>query len=177
MQTFFIQAIGFIPSVIAITSLQSTNRKKILVLQFICSLMWLTHYTLLGATTVMATNVIGILRALICYYNDRPWAKSKLIPVGLGFLYFLAMILTWQGISSIFPCAAMVLTTAALWSHNMKVTRFLFLLNSPLMLISDLMTGSYSCAVIEIIAFASFALAVYRYDIRNTETAQKEVAI
>ncbi len=161
-----IQAIGFIPSVIAFTSLQSPNRKKILVLQFICCFMWLAHYSLLGAYTVAMTNIVGILRAILCYYNDRPWAKSNWIPVGLIALYIIGTVATWQGMVSLLPSIAMILTTIALWSHNMKLTRLLFFLNSPFMLASNILTGSYSTAVIECAALISFAIAIYRFDIK-----------
>ncbi len=166
MSDLFIQAIGFIPSVIAITALQSNNRKRILALQFLCSIMWFSHYWMLGAITFAMTNIINLLRAVICYYNDKDWAKSNWIPVGLCVLYILGTVFTWQGIQSIFPCIAMLMTTVALWIHDMKKTRLLFLLNSPLMFLADILAGSYSTAIIEVIAFTSFAIAVYRYDIK-----------
>ncbi len=166
MRDFLIQLIGFIPSVIAITSLQSGNRKKILVLQFICSIMWFSHYMMLGAYTIAMTNVINMLRAVVCYYNDKDWAKSNAIPVVLSVMYIIGTAFTWQGLSSVFPCIAMILTTIALWSHDMRITRLLFFINSPFMLTADLMTGSYSTAIIEAIAFVSFFIAIYRFDIR-----------
>ncbi len=173
MQTFLIQAIGFIPSLIAITSLQSPNRKKILLLQFLCSFMWLAHYSLLGAGTLAMTNVIGMLRSVLCYHNDKSWANHRWIPFMLGAMYIAGTALTFQGAASVFPCAAMLMTTAALWIHDMRLTRLLFLANSPCMLMADLLTGSYSCALIECAAFISFAIAVYRYDIRSHRAVHK----
>ncbi len=173
MQSFFIQAIGFIPSMIAITSLQSSSRKKILMLQFVCNVMWLSHYVLLGAGTLAVTNVIGLLRALLCYYNDRPWVNHRWVPVMLGAMYIAGAAFTFQGAVSILPCIAMLMTTVALWSHNMRLTRMLFLLNSPCMLLANLLARSYSCALIECAALLSFAIAVYRYDIRENETAME----
>ena len=43
----------------------------------------------------------------------------------------------------------------------------LFLLNSPLVLLYNLIARSYSCAAIEVVALASFALAVWRFDIHK----------
>ncbi len=177
MQTILIQALGLVPSLIAITSLQSPNRKKILVLQFVCNIMWLSHYMLLGAATFAVTNVIGMLRAVLCYYNDKPWANHKWIPYMLGVLYIAGTVLTFQGASSVFPCIAMLLTTIALWSHDMRLTRLLFLANSPCMLFADLLTGSYSCALIECTALVSFAAAVYRYDIRKQSSVTPDTVV
>ena len=63
--------------------------------------------------------------------------------------------------------AAMMLTTAALWTRNMRLTRLLFLLNSPPVFVYNLIAGSYTGAAIEVAAFCSFALAVWRFDLRR----------
>ena len=59
------------------------------------------------------------------------------------------------------------LTTAALWTRNMRLTRLLFLLNSPPVFAYNLIAGSYTGAAIEVAAFCSFALAVWRFDLRR----------
>ena len=61
----------------------------------------------------------------------------------------------------------MACTTLALWTHNMARTRLLFLVNSPPLLAYDLITRSYGCAVVEVCALVSFAVAVYRFDLRK----------
>ena len=48
-----------------------------------------------------------------------------------------------------------------------RLTRLLFLLNSPLVLLYNLIARSCSCAAIEVVALASFALAVWRFDIHK----------
>ena len=58
-------------------------------------------------------------------------------------------------------------TTAALWTRNMRLTRLLFLLNSPPVFAYNLIAGSYTGAAIEVAAFCSFALAVWRFDLRR----------
>ena len=130
------------------------------------SVLRILHYGILGAGTAVATNCIGILRALLCRYNDRPWAKSRLWLAVLMGLYLASAAVTWQGAPSALLTFSMLCTTVALWVHDMRVTRFLYLLNSPPILLANLLLGSYSCAAIEVLALSSFALAVYRYDIR-----------
>lgn len=49
MWFIFVQLLGLIPSLIAITSLQSANRGRILSLQILCCGMWILHYGILGA--------------------------------------------------------------------------------------------------------------------------------
>ena len=167
LQSWFIQLIGLVGSVIAITSLQSGSRKKILSLQVVCCVLWVVHYGLLGAWTGALINCLGLGRAVVCSCNDRKWAKS---PLWLGFFlvcYAVSPLLTWDGPHCLLLGGAMMLTTVALWVHDMRLTRLLFLLNSPLVLLYNLIARSYSCAAIEVVALASFALAVWRFDIHK----------
>ena len=167
MQSWFIQLIGLVGSVIAITSLQSGSRKKILSLQVVCCVLWVTHYGLLGAWTGALINCLGLARAVVCACNDRKWAKSPLWLVFFLVCYAVSPLLTWDGTHCLLMGGAMMLTTVALWVRDMRLTRLLFLLNSPLVLLYNLIAGSYSCAAIEVVALASFALAVWRFDIRK----------
>ena len=169
-----IQALGLVPSVICFTSLQSGSRRRILQLQVVCCVMWACHYGLLGAYTAVLTNGVGVLRAVLCSYNDRPWARHRgWVALLLG-LYLGSALLTWEGAYCLLPCLSMCCTTLALWTRNMARTRLLFLVNSPPMLAYDLLPRAYGCAAVEVCAFVSFLVAVYRFDLRKHK-AQEEV--
>ena len=132
-----------------------------------CSVRWACHYGLLGAYTAVLTNGVGLFRAVLCYHNDKPWAKSRgWVALLLG-LYAGCALLTWDGLYCLLPCLSMACTTLALWTHNMPRTRLLFLLNSPPLLAYNLITGAYSCALVEVCALISFAVAIYRFDLRG----------
>ena len=143
-----IQALGLVPSIVCFTSLQSGSRLRILRLQMVCSVLWACHYGLLGAYTAVLTK-------------SRGW-----VALLLG-LYAGCALLTWDGLYCLLPCLSMACTTLALWTHNMPRTRLLFLLNSPPLLAYNLITGAYSCALVEVCALISFAVAIYRFDLRG----------
>lgn len=170
-----IQLLGLIPSAIAITSLQSDNRKRILVLQVLCNIMWGAQYIILGAFTGLATDIIGLFRAGLCYFNDKKWAKSKVWLWVLLLSYAFSAVITWDGFVSVLPCFSMMLTTIALWTHDMRKTRLLFLFNSPPIFLYNLLVKSYSCAAIEVIAFISFIIAIYRFDVRPAQKEKMEL--
>lgn len=161
----FVQALGFIPSFISIYSLQFNDRKKIVLLQIGCGLMWAAHYYFLGAYTGVLINMVGMVRAILSYFNDRPWAKEKGVYSLILGLVALSVALSWDGFVSILPAASMVCTTTALWIHNMKRTRLLFLVSSPCLLAYDILTGSWGCAIIETVAFFSFIVSILRFDV------------
>ena len=164
---WFIQIIGLVGSVIAITSLQSGSRKKILSLQVVCCVLWVVHYGLLGAWTGALINCLGLGRAVVCSCDDRERAESPLWLALFLVCYAVSPLLTWDGPHCLLLGGAMMMTTVALWVHDMRLTRLLFLLNSPLVLLYNLIARSYSCAAIEVVALASFALAVWRFDIHK----------
>ena len=164
---WLIQALGLTGSLISLTSLQSRSRRNILLLQVFCCVLWITHYALLGAFTGVLTNLLGLLRGIVCANNHRRWASSRWWLAFFLVCYGLSPLLTWDGPHCLLLGLAMMLTTLALWVRNMPLTRLLFLLNSPLVFTYNLMAGSYACAAIEVVAFSSFLLAVWRFDIRR----------
>ncbi len=170
MDFLIIQAIGLLGSILALAVMQVNNRKVVLITQFICSFLWITHYFLLGAYTAVIINLISIARAIIFYFNDKKWANNKIWLWVIIVLFALSPIIQWEAYYSVFPAIAMILTSIGLWIHNMKTTRLLFVINSPLMLAYNILCGSYSCAVTETFALASFILAVYRFDIKKAHT-------
>lgn len=165
LYSLFVQAIGFIPSAISILSIQLKSRKKILILQLSAGLMWVLHYYLLGAYTAVLTNSIGIFRSGISYFNDRKWAKSVLWLYLIILLSILSSALTWAGWISLLPSISLICTATGLWIHNLTITRLLFVVQSPCLLVYDIKTGSWGCAIIEAIAFLSFIAASIRLDV------------
>ena len=167
MSFWLIQALGLAGSLISLTSLQSGSRRRILLLQIFCCVLWIVHFALLGALTGVATNLLGLLRGIVCANNHRRWASSRGWLIFFLAGYGLSPLLTWDGPHCLLLGLAMMLTTLALWVRDMPLTRLLFLLNSPLVFAYDLMAGSYACAAIEVAAFSSFLLAVWRFDLRR----------
>lgn len=166
MEFILIQLLGLIPSIISFTSLQSGSRKRILVLQSLCCVLWIVHYALLGAGSGIVINIVGLGRAVVCAFNYRKWAKSKAWLAFFLVAYAVSPLFAWDGLHCLFLSAAMMLTSVALWNHNMRLTRLLFLINSPLVLVYNLFARSYSSVLVEVFALASYLIAVWRFDIR-----------
>lgn len=167
MNFWIIQIIGLVGNLLVIGSMQFNNRKVVLWAQAIACVLWVIHYGYLGAMTAVFTNFISLARSLVFYHNDKKWAKSRFWLALFIVLFVMNSILTWDGPRSILPGVAMSLTTVALWTKNMRSTRTLYLIQSPFWLSYDIITRSYSCALIEAIAFISYIAATYRYDIRG----------
>ena len=156
------QALGLLGSLIVFISVQFNNRRVILAAQAAACLMWIVHYGLLGAMTAATINILSFARSVVFYFNDRKWAKSRAWLWAFLALYVVNTILTWDGPRSLLPGIAMSMTTIALWTRDMRRTRLLYLTNSPFWFTYDILARSYSCMVIEAIAFEfSRTLGVY----------------
>ena len=121
------QILGLIGSLLAFTAVQTGSRRKIIGLQLVCCVLWVVQYVLLGAWPGVRFNLRGLARGVVCAYNDRPWARSRLWLALFLACYGAAPLLTWDGPYCLLLGAAMMLTTAALWTRNMRLTRLLFL--------------------------------------------------
>lgn len=167
MNFWLIQAIGLAGSLIVILAVQFNNRKLILLAQAAACVLWIIHYSLLDAPTAVCTNFISFARSVVFYNNDKKWARS---PVWLWLfiaLFAANSLLTWEGWRSILPGVAMSLTTAALWTRKAPRMRLFYLINSPFWLGYDLLSGSYSCAAVEVCALVSYIVAICRFDRRK----------
>lgn len=115
--------------------------------------------------TFWTAQILGLIGSLLAFTavqtGSRLWLALFLA------CYGAAPLLTWDGPYCLLLGAAMMLTTAALWTRNMRLTRLLFLLNSPPVFAYNLIAGSYTGAAIEVAAFCSFSLAVWRFDLRR----------
>ena len=169
MNFYLIQAIGLLGSLIVILAVQFNNRKLILVAQAVACVLWIIHYGLLGAMTAVFTNFVSFGRSFVFYHNDKRWAKNSAWLWLFIALFAANSLLTWEGWRSILPGVAMSLTTGALWTKKPSRMRLLYLINSPFWLTYDLLTGSYSCAIVEACAFVSYIIAVVRFDRKKND--------
>ena len=142
------QILGLIGSLLAFTAVQTGSRRKIIGLQLVCCVLWVVQYVLLGAWTGVLINLLGLARGVVCAYNDRPWARSRLWLALFLACCGAAPLLSWDGPYCLLLGAAMMLTSPPVFAYN-------------------LIAGSYTGAAIEVAAFCSFALAVWRFDLRR----------
>lgn len=171
MNFWFVQALGLLGSLSVLASVQFNNRRIILAAQAAACGLWFAHYSLLGAATAAATNIICFARSAVFSCNDRPWAKHRAWLWLFLALFVANSAVTWEGPRSMLPAVSMCLTTLALWTRDMRRTRLLYLANSPFWLTYDLLARSYSCALIELVALCSYIAAVWRFDIQGKKNA------
>jgi len=162
-----IQIIGLMGNVAVIGAVQFNNRKIVLGAQALACVLWSVHYGALGAITALCTNFISFGRSAVFFFNHKKWAKKRFwLWLFLG-LFIANSVFTWEGPRSILPAIGMCSTTLALWTRDERRLRLLYLCSSPPWLIYNILCGSWSCTIVEVIALISYISAIYRFDIKK----------
>lgn len=175
VKDFLIQLFGFIPAIVTLLSMHFDKRKKVLIMQCISSVLFLAYYFMIGASTGVIMNIISLVRIIVSSFNDRKWASHKAWLVIFLLCYaVVSPLLGWDGPHSLLMIVAMLLSTIALWIHNLKVTRLLMAIVAPLLLLFDVFAGAWSPAIVDVFITASFFLAIWRFDIRPRLAARKK---
>lgn len=164
------QIIGGIGIVFSILSFQQKERKYYLLCQIVTLMMFIIQLLMLGGYTGAVVNTISLIRAIVFACSEKKWASSPALPFIFALALTVAGILTWQNIWSILPIIAALLSTAAQWMKKTKHSRIISLFVSPCWLTYDLIHGSFSGILNEILALTSIIIGIIRHDINKKES-------
>ena len=161
-----IQAIGFLAMALGISSYQCKTRKGILLMQLSASVLWIVQFLFLKSYAGAMLNGVAIVRNLLFSFKGKyKWADSLMLPAFVMVLFAAAGLYTYtlEGLISIIPTVAMLLSTVALYITNEKVIRILSLFVSPPWLIYDAISGSDAGVLCESFMIISIIVAMIRY--------------
>ena len=159
------QGIGVAAMMVAVTIYQTNTRKAIFLLSMIASLLWATHFFLLGAFTGSAMNLVGSVRAYT-FLSVKPNKKNRWVMWSFAGLLALATILTWHGALSLLPLTGSMFGVFGDWQRRPKMIRRLNFGSSPPWLIYNVISGSYPGVVVEILRMTSNLIGQYRFDFK-----------
>ena len=176
MLFYIAQAVGIVGLIFAVISFQKNNNKGILLFQVMAALTFFIHFTLLGAYTGAAMNLIGAARNLVFYNREKRWAQSRYWVAAFIGIYIIVGMLTWKDGFSILPIIAMTLSSVGLWIKNPKFTRLIVLPSSPCWLVYNIVSSSIAGILTETFVVTSLIIAVIRFDIlkQAQEITKKE---
>lgn len=166
-----VQLIGLAALLIAVSVFQINNRKIMLILGMMVSLLWSTHFLLLGAATGAAMNLLSATRSYV-YYKVPPTKKNQWIMWFFVFITAIATAFTWKGPISLLPFIGSLFSIIAFWQKNTKYIRRLALGSSPPWFIHNAIVGSYPGMVVEVLLVISNLIGQYRFDFKHV-TRQK----
>ncbi len=178
------QSIGIVAMVVAISSFQQRTQKRIVLFQLVSSVLFCTHFLMIGALTGGILNGIGMVRAAIFAKRDtKRWAASPvwiyiftgifIVVYGLNFTVF-GVAPTWQNfVLELLPVLGMVATTVAFRMEKAAHVRVLSLISSPLWLVYNVLQGSLGGVLTESFSLTSIVIGMVRLDIQTKDRPAK----
>ena len=169
------QIIGILALCVTIICYQFNDQKKILIMQIIASVLFMTNLALRDAMAGALLNIHGICRALVFYQRGRyKWAESPLWAVFFSILAVVCVAVTWKSPLDILPAVGMIFTTVAYYLTDPKWIRRLTLPSPPMWFVYHLSSGNIGGVLNEIFVIASIVTAMFRYDFRKNSGNESE---
>ncbi|HZK21675.1 MAG TPA: YgjV family protein [Oscillospiraceae bacterium] len=168
------QIVGFAGAFTYFLVFQMKKRSSILAINVLAGMIFVVHFSMIGALTGAAMNVVCALRCIVYYYSDKAWAKSKAwLAIFVGISIVLG-VFTWGDIYSIFPLMAMVITSISFWLKKERNIRLLTLPTQPFWMIYNIHNNSISGLLTDVVIFSSILIAIIRYDIIKSKKPKLE---
>ena len=143
------QLMGLVAVVLGFVSFQMRTQKQLLVVQTATTIAFCIHYYLIGATSGMMLNLLGIARNLAYYHKDKPLFSGRKCPIFFAVVMGLLGLLSWQGYYSIFVVLGLVINTLCLSCTDPQNIRKSILVTSPMVLIYDAFVMSIGGVIYE----------------------------
>lgn len=173
MNDLFVQAVGFLGTVLFFLSYQFKSNKNLFRVQFLSYLCYTAHLLMLGAITGGISYILNTVRSF-CLGSRNAFLKSKWMCRIICLLQVLTLILTWESWWSILPVAANIAATIGGYTRNGRTIRAVgMFINSPLWIVYDILVGSWAGILDELVTEASMILSICRYGWKNLDTVQE----
>ena len=172
MRSIFVQAIGFLGTILFFLSYQFKENKNLFRVQFVSYLCYTTHLLMLGAVTGGISYILNTVRSF-CLGSDYPVLKEKKVCYAICGLQLVTLLFTWDGWWSILPVAANIAATIGGYTHNGRTIRFTgMFINSPLWILYDVIVGSWAGILDEIISEVSMVISLCRYGWKDPDSTE-----
>ncbi|MBQ9915213.1 MAG: YgjV family protein [Clostridia bacterium] len=151
---------GFCGIIVNALIYQQNNRQKLLRTKLLSDILWAIHYASIFAWNGALTCCISTMREIVFMNKEKKWAKSKLWLVFFILCAIISAILTWNGIISIFPTIASVVSVFMFWIGDPRLTRLCQLPISSGFLLYNVYCMSYMGIVNECFSLLSIIMVL-----------------
>lgn len=152
----FVQSLALVAVSFFVVSFHAKTRIKILVLQLVGLVIWVTHFVLLSAYTGAALLLVNALITLVLIFkkNIPPSARRIVLSASLGMLAIVTFI-TWEGFYSFFALLAVSAITIAKWQDIPQRLRVIAVFASLFWIVYDVFVSSYGGILAECLTLIS----------------------
>lgn len=146
------QAVGIVAMILSALSFQMNTKKKIIIMQILTSIVFATHYFMLGnALAAAVVNLIAIVRNVVMYYKEKLPLGSKFWVVFFCIVMAASAVVTNPEPISLLMSVGMIFNTLAIASEKPENTRKTILVSSPFVLAYNICVFSIGGIINEIL--------------------------
>lgn len=159
----FPQILGYVAMAMWIGSLSLKSDRLLNQVWIVSNVIWLTHYTMLGAYVGAANVLINIIRSVLYLIKDWRQSRYKMhVFWGLVAAFLLSSAITYQHWSDVFPLLASVGTCVAFFLLTGLRGRVLLLFANLGWLFYAVVHGSYGGMIGSAAAFLVTLVTIFR---------------
>lgn len=165
----FIQAVGFLGTILFFLSYQCKENKNLFRVQFVSYLCYTAHFLLLGAITGGISYILNALRSF-CLGGKNRFLRSNWMCAIICVLQLVTLVFTYDGWWSILPVVANIAATVGGYTHNGRTIRVVgMFVNAPLWIVYNIIVGSWAGILDEAISEVSMLVSIFRYGWKNLD--------
>ena len=173
MNTIWIQAIGFLGTLLFFASFQCRKNKNLFRVQLMSYICYTVHLLLLGAATGGLSYILNMVRSY-CLGSDNRFLKGKTMCGILCVLQLGVLFISWNGWISILPVAANIASTIGSYTHNPRKIRIAgMFINSPLWIIYNLSVHSWAGVLDEVVSEISMIVSILRFGWKELDKVEE----
>jgi len=90
------QSLSLVAVLLGFITYQMKTSRAILAMEIVISLVFSTHYALIGALTAAALNLLSAVQCVAYYLRDRKGSHNMVIPLFFTAMVITTSILTWD---------------------------------------------------------------------------------
>jgi len=122
------------------------------------------QYILIGAYSGFGLNIVCIIRRIFYFHRDKKVLSGSWLPIVLSFVMAVISLFSWDGYHSLFIILGLIINTVCMGVCNSQNLRKSILITCPLILVYNILEGSFGGAVSETISLISAIIGIIRYE-------------
>lgn len=163
------EVFGLLGIILNMVIYQQKKRTALLRWKLISNVAWALHYGTGGNFTGAGVAVIGVIRETSFLLTEKRSIDKRPLLAAFLVLACISARFTWAGWFSLLPTAASMLSVVSFWQQKPNRSRLLALPISLCMLSYNILVGSISGCVSEVLVLTSALTAIYRHDRKGTK--------
>ena len=112
--SLFGQFLGLVAVVLGFLTYQMRTPRQLLLIQAVTCIVFCAHYFLIGATSGLVLNAVGVVRNIVYYNRDKKLFSGAYVPYVFALIMLVLGIFTWQSWYSLLVIVGLAINTVCM---------------------------------------------------------------